>query len=74
MGITFKESSSNEEVEVCLKVLHEKDDHEVTKLSYKMLFKLSDNLIEENDKIKKCNLDLKDYLEFLEDIKETLKL
>lgn len=52
---------------------YEEDDHEVINLSYKKLFKISVNLIEENDKINKRNLDLKDYLEFLEKSNEMLK-
>lgn len=40
------ESSSNEEDEIFLKAFHEETDYEVTKLSYKQLFKLSTNLIE----------------------------
>lgn len=65
-GRTLEESSSNEEDEVCLKSSDKEDDHEVTKLSYKQLFKLSVKLIKENDNIKKRNLDLKDCLEFSE--------
>lgn len=52
---------------------HEEDDNEVTKLSYNQLFKLSTKIIYENDDIKKENLDLKDYLKFLEKNNETLK-
>lgn len=42
-------------------------------MSYNQLFKLNTKLIKENDKIKKCILDLKDYLKFLEKSNETLK-
>lgn len=56
-----------------MKPSHEKDDHEVTKLSYNKLFKLSAKSIEENDNIKKHNLDFKDYLEFLEKSNKMLK-
>lgn len=66
MKRTFKDFSSNKGNDVCLKICHEEDDHEVTKLSYKQLFKLSSKLIEKNDKIKKYNLYLKDYLKFVE--------
>lgn len=45
---TLKESSSNKEDEVCLKVSHKEYDHEVTKLSYQQLVKLSSKLIEKN--------------------------
>lgn len=48
-----------------LESIYEEDDYEVTKLCYKQLFKISAKLIEENDKIKKYNLNLKEYLEFL---------
>lgn len=37
------------------------------------MFKSSANLIEKNNKVKKCNLDFKYYLEFLEKTNETLK-
>lgn len=56
-----------------MKVSHREDDHEVTKISYKKVFKLSDKFIKENDKIKNLNLYLKDYLEFLEKSNATLK-
>lgn len=53
-GITFKESSTKEEYEFCLKASYEEDDHELTKLSYEQLFKLNTKLIQVNDKINKC--------------------
>lgn len=56
-----------------MKVSYEDDNHELTKLSYKKLFKLSIELIKENDDIKNRNLDLKNHLEFLEKITEMLK-
>ena len=37
------------------------------------MFKLSNKLIKENDKINKSSIDLKDYLEFLEMSNKTLK-
>lgn len=40
------------EDEVCLKLFYEEDDHEVTMLSYKNMFKISEKLIKENDDIK----------------------
>lgn len=55
-GRTIKESSSNKEVEVCLKASYEEDDYEVTKPSYKQLFKINVKYIEENDISKKRNL------------------
>lgn len=51
---TIEESSLNEEDEVYLKTSHEENDYEVTKSSYKQLFKTSAKLIEENDKVKKA--------------------
>lgn len=72
-SITFKEYSSIKEDEVCLKTSHKEDDYQVTNFSYTQLFKLSIKLIYENDKIKNHNLDLKDYLEFLEKSNEMLK-
>lgn len=62
-----------EDEHVCLKVSHIEDDCEVTKLSYKQLFKLNAKLIKEHDKIEKGNVDLKDYIKFLENSNETLK-
>lgn len=41
----------------------------VTMASYKQLFKLNANIIEENDKIKEHNLYIKDYIESLENSK-----
>ena len=55
-----------------MKTSHEEDYRKVTKLWYKQLFKLITKLIEENDKIKKCNLNLKDYIGFLKKSNETL--
>lgn len=52
----------------------EEDDCEITSLSYKQLFlKLSSKFIEEHDKIEKRNLDLKYYIEFLNNTNETLR-
>lgn len=48
-----------------MKISYEKDEHEVTKLSYKQMFKLSAKLIKKNDSIKKRKIDLKHYHEFL---------
>lgn len=58
---------SNKEYEVCFKLYHKEDDHEVTKSSYKQLFQISAKLIEENDNIIKRNLDLKYHVEFLDE-------
>lgn len=74
MGRTLEESSSNEKNKLELEVYHEEDDYKVTKPSYKKLFKISNNLIEENDNIKKRDLELKEYLEFLEECNKMLKL
>lgn len=60
-GRIIEETSLNEEDEVFLKASYEKDDYEVTKSSYKRLFKISAKLVEENDRIKKRNLDLKQH-------------
>lgn len=68
-----QEYSSEKEDKVCLKFSHKEDDCEVTKLLYKKLFKLNAKLIKEHDKIEKCNVDLKDYIEFLEKSNEMLK-
>lgn len=69
----LKESTSSrifeEDEQVLLKVSHKEDEHEVTNLSYKQLFKL----IKERDMIEKHNIDLKDYIDFLENSNVTLR-
>lgn len=55
-----------EDGHVYLKVSIEEDDCEVTTLTYKQLVKLNTKLIEERDKLKKNNLEIKEYIEFLE--------
>lgn len=57
-----------------MKASDEEDDYEVTKPSYKQLFVISVKLVEENYRIKKCNLDLKEYLKFLEERNKKIKL
>lgn len=52
---------------------HEEDDCEVTTFSYKKLFKIKTKLIKEYDKIEKRHLDIKDYIEFLENNNEMLR-
>lgn len=61
MGRTIKESSSNEEDEVFLKASFEEDEVEVTKQSNTQIFKISAKFVEENYKLKKLNLDFKEY-------------
>lgn len=56
-----------------MKVSYEKDSYEVKSLSYEQLFKLSAKLIEKHDKIEKINLDIKNYIDFLEISNETLR-
>lgn len=73
-GRDEEESSSNKEDEDLLKESYEEDDCKVTKPSYKELFKISVKLVEENDRIKKHNLDLKESVKFLEERKKSLKL
>lgn len=56
-----------------MKASYKEDDCEVLNLSYKQLFKLNANLIEEHDKIENYNLYLKYYIEFLRNNNETLR-
>lgn len=48
------------------KVADEEDDDNVTSLTYKQIIKLSIKLGKENEKLKRSNVELKDYIEFLE--------
>lgn len=48
------------------KVADEKDDDKVTSLTYKQIIKLSIKLGKKNEKLKRSNVELKDYIEFLE--------
>lgn len=56
----MKESSSNEEDETCLKTSYEEETILGFKPSYAHLFRMSDRLVEENEKLRKCTLGIKE--------------
>lgn len=73
-GRVFEKSSYREEDEqLFLKLHHEEDEYEVTKLSYNIFLKLKAKLIKKRDKIEMCNINLKEYIEYLENNNEILK-
>lgn len=73
-GRNIEEPYSNKEVDVFLKASYEEDDVEVTKPSYKQLFRISAKLVKENDKLRKYNLNLKEYLWSIEESNKLFKL
>lgn len=70
----IKESSSNKEDGVFLEASYEEDTIEVTKPSYKQLFKMNTELVKENDKHRECNLVLKENSRSLEEFNKLLKI
>lgn len=69
---TIEESSSNKEDKVYLRASYEEDDCKITKPSYKKLFNINTKLVEENNKLIKHNLDIKEYLCYLEEINKPI--
>lgn len=63
---------SEEDGQIFFKIFYEEHDCKVTTLSSKQLFKLDANLIKKHDKMEKSNIELKEYIEFLENINEIL--
>lgn len=70
----MKESSSNEEDEICLKASYEEDTIQGVKPSYAQLFRMSGQLVEENDKLRERTIGLKESLRHLKEISNSFKI
>lgn len=74
MRRNIKQYSSSEEDEILLKVSYKDDTIKVTKPSYEQLFIMNVQLVKENEKLRECNLGLKESLKSFEEVDKCFKI